>query len=456
VIQWRFTADTSAMQTVVGVKTGGVIEVRANSGFALHGPYMEMPAGRCVVRVRLIGANRGTVRIDVTAGRRTFADARLKLTGGNGQTLEIRADIPEAVPNLEVRLKCLGPVSAQIAALEIDLERTEVAPLTADRQVGYESRKSYAEKIENGFFDRYLSGPNVIEVGFRGYEEGNVTIVPQAIGVDVGYPGYDGVRLPFADGSVDAIYSSHCFEHIADWLTVLRDWWRLLKVGGYLVIVVPHRDLFERKFAPPSPINPDHKRFYTSKRLLDEIETAFPIPNTWRIRSLIENDRGFDYDIMPYVGTLGAYEIELVIQKLERPFWNLDKGSVRAYPAGDFRTELPKTGPWELELDLSRRNHCIVFGPYIGLDIADYEADFYFDWDGPIPDMVVDVAHFAERIASARPTRAEHRDGKVTVPFHNPEDGGIFEFRIYAGGKASRSRPRFKGVVVRYAGPKRA
>jgi hypothetical protein len=41
-----------------------------------------------------------------------------------------------------------------------------------------------------------------------------VNIIMLTIGVDIGFPDYDGVTLPFADESVDTVYSSHVLEHI--------------------------------------------------------------------------------------------------------------------------------------------------------------------------------------------------------------------------------------------------
>src|SRR5205085_3702997 len=108
--------------------------------------------------------------------------------------------------------------------------------------------------------------------------------------------------------------------------------------------------------------------------LLAEIEAAFE-ENSYRIRHFVENDAGFDYSILPYQGTDGCYEIELVVEKIAKPFWHPDDGSVRAYPAGDFRTPLAKDSPWELALDLTDKNRCLVFGPYIALGRSDYIAE---------------------------------------------------------------------------------
>lgn len=454
VIPWRFPGGGAAIESARGKKVGGRLQVEAKSGCLFFGPYLDLIAGQCTVRVILEGGAAGPVKMELAAdrGKRILAEAEFDLASADG-LLTMQVDLAEPTAEFEVRLFAKGKVVAELIGVEIDLDRAVPdEPLRADRRVGFESRKSYADKIASGFFAKYMSGPNVMEIGYRGYEEGNLPIVPQAIGVDVGYPGYEGATFPFADASFDAIYSSHCFEHIGDWLGVLRDWYRLLKVGGFLVIVVPHQLLFERKRSLPSPINPDHKRFYTPRSLLGEIETAFA-ENSYRVRHLVENDKGFDYSIMPYQGTDGCYEIELVIEKLAKPFWHPDNGSVRAYPAGDFRTDLTKTSPWELELDLTEKNKCIVFGPYIGLDASNYVAEFHFDWNGgPVPDLLLDVAMFTERLEARALRDGDYASGKVEIPFHNPRDGEIFEFRIYVANATSEARPKFKGVVVRYAG----
>jgi len=455
VIPWRFPGGGDAILSSKGKKSDGRMRIEAKAGCILYGPYSEMMAGQCTVRIVLADGATGTVKMDIAAesGRLVFAEEQFDLAQHEGP-LTLAAELTAPVANFEVRLFAKGKVAIEVIGVEIDLDRpVPVEPLRGDRKVGFESRKSYAAKIASGFFEKYMSGPNVMEIGYRGYEEGNLPIVPQAIGVDVGYPGYEGATFPFADGSFDAIYSSHCFEHIGDWRGVLRDWYRLLKVGGFMVIVVPHQLLFERKRSLPSPINPDHKRFYTAKSLLGEIETALE-ENSYRIRHLVENDAGFDYSIMPYQGTDGCYEIELVIEKIAKPFWHADDGSVRAYPAGDFRTDLPKASPFELELDLTTPHKCLLFGPYIGLNAGNYVAEFHFDWNGaPVPDLYLDVAIFPDRI-TGRSLRdgGDHSGGRVEIPFQNPRDGEIFEFRVYAGGAPSDARPSFKGVVIRYAG----
>jgi SAM-dependent methyltransferase len=460
-IKWRYPADNAALHTTAGERIGGLIRVRAKSGAALFGPYLDVPAGQCRVRVLLAKPGSGVVDIQLTAtdGQVTLASQKVNFLWQRSTVIELAADLAEAITGLEVRIFCRGEASLDIEGVEIDLDRElPDEPLQPDRPVGFETSKTYADKIASGFFQRYLSGPAVMEIGYKGYDGGTVPIVPQAIGVDVGYPGYDGETFPFASQSFDAIYSSHCYEHIGPWKAVLRDWYRLLRIGGFLVIVVPHQLLFERKRHLPSYFNPDHKRYYTAKSLLAEIEEALE-ENGYRIRHLIENDKNFDYAPSPKEGSSGCYEIELVIEKVALPYWHPDDGSVRAYPAGEFRTPLPPTGPWSLELDLSQRDRCLIYGPYIALADAKYVAEFHFEpvavaSEDAVPNMSFDVARDGERLvsykASAKDMAAILRAGKIALDFANDKPGALFEFRIFAG-MPSDLKIQFKGVDVRYA-----
>jgi SAM-dependent methyltransferase len=198
--------------------------------------------------------------------------------------------------------------------IEIDRE------LMSRRQLGPEVRKTVRARLESGFFERYLGGANVLDIGYRGNSPDNQPIVPHAIGVDLGYPGYDGKTLPFEDLSQDAVHSSHCLEHIPDPIAALAEWFRVLRHGGYLVLTVPHQQLYERKPTPTSRWGGnEHLRFYTPASLLLELETALPL-GEFRVRSLQDNDAGFDYGLAPDQPPIHCcYEIELVVQRIAPP-----------------------------------------------------------------------------------------------------------------------------------------
>lgn len=189
------------------------------------------------------------------------------------------------------------------------------------RNVGEESRKTWQEKHNSGFFKKYMS-PHGIEIGYKGYLPDVVPILPNCKGIDLDYPGYDGKTLPFKDNSEYYVYSSHCLEHINDYKQSIQEWYRVCKPKGHIIIVVPHRDLYEKKLLPPSKWNEDHKHFFTPAKLLQYVEESL-LPNSYRIRLLQDEDVGFTYDIGPDKHSGGCYEITLVIQKIERPSWEI-------------------------------------------------------------------------------------------------------------------------------------
>jgi SAM-dependent methyltransferase len=180
--------------------------------------------------------------------------------------------------------------------------------------VGQESRKTWLAKHRSGFWERYCSGLG-IDIGYAGYLDGVTPILPHAIGVDLDYDGYDGVTLPFQSKTLDFVYSSHVLEHIDNRYSAIAEWYRVLKRGGNIVIVVPHRDLYEKRRRLPSKWNPDHKVFYTPASLLREVESVLPV-NSCRVRHMQDNDRGHDYTQSNEEHSLGEYEIELVLEKL--------------------------------------------------------------------------------------------------------------------------------------------
>lgn len=64
---------------------------------------------------------------------------------------------------------------------------------------------------------------------------------PNSIPIDINFDDeFDALNLP--DEKVDYIYSSHCLEHINDWVDVLDYWWTKLKNGGTLFLYLPHYD----------------------------------------------------------------------------------------------------------------------------------------------------------------------------------------------------------------------
>jgi SAM-dependent methyltransferase len=84
----------------------------------------------------------------------------------------------------------------------------------------------------------------------------------------------DGAALPFRDSSLDYVASSHVLEHLPDPAGAIVEWYRCVKPGGVIYMVVPDRRLtfdrhrprtkvshliedFERKTKPSDPTHID-------------------------------------------------------------------------------------------------------------------------------------------------------------------------------------------------------
>lgn len=195
--------------------------------------------------------------------------------------------------------------------------------LTLSGKLSTEPAKSDARRsAPGGFYQTYMRGKGV-DVGYTGHRSDTVP-VNGAMGVDLHTKGYDGINLPVEDGSLDYVFSSHMLEHVPteNVFKTWQAWHRALRAGGYIVTIVPHAYLYERKMTPPSNWNRGHYRFYTPGRLLLEIEAALE-PNSYRVVYLRDNDDDFDYSVPPTKHAQGCYEIECVVKKIDPPDWKI-------------------------------------------------------------------------------------------------------------------------------------
>jgi predicted SAM-dependent methyltransferase len=87
----------------------------------------------------------------------------------------------------------------------------------------------------------------------------------------------------FAGSSVDAVFSSHALEHFhyRDVPAILREWMRVLKIGGYLTLYIPDEDQYPKCVEPERGVyvaephcNSDHKWNVNYERVVAAMETA--------------------------------------------------------------------------------------------------------------------------------------------------------------------------------------
>jgi SAM-dependent methyltransferase len=136
-----------------------------------------------------------------------------------------------------------------------------------------------------------------------------------------------------ADGTFDFVFSSHCLEHLGDPAEGLRNWLRVLKPGGHLVIAVPDEDLYEQGVWP-STHNKGHRHTFTvnkqrswspsSINLLTLLADLGPEAD---VRKLEVLDQTYRYDLPRFDQTLtpiGECGIEIVVRR--RTLAELDVG----------------------------------------------------------------------------------------------------------------------------------
>jgi len=86
----------------------------------------------------------------------------------------------------------------------------------------------------------------------------------------------------FASRSLDAVFSSHLLEHIQNTEKALREWWRVIKIGGYLVLYLPHK-LFYPNIGEPGA-NDKHLHDFLPGDIIGHMSN---ISNKW---DLVENE----------------------------------------------------------------------------------------------------------------------------------------------------------------------
>lgn len=113
------------------------------------------------------------------------------------------------------------------------------------------------------------------------------------------------VASEFVKEQFDFVFSSHCLEHMHDPRKTILDWWKLVKPGGYLFVLVPDEDLYEQGVFP-SRFNHDHKATFTlskaqswSPKSINVLELAQSLPGGLLI-SLQLQDRGYDRALMGF------------------------------------------------------------------------------------------------------------------------------------------------------------
>lgn len=65
---------------------------------------------------------------------------------------------------------------------------------------------------------------------------------PGATCIDISLCDCDAMNLPFKDKELDYVFSSHCLEHLENWVEAIEHWSDKLKSGGALFLYLPNMD----------------------------------------------------------------------------------------------------------------------------------------------------------------------------------------------------------------------
>lgn len=69
------------------------------------------------------------------------------------------------------------------------------------------------------------------------YKLAEIDICGEVLPVDIVA---SGDNLPVEDRSVDFVVSSHVLEHFYDPISTLLEWYRVIKIGGIIFMIIPH------------------------------------------------------------------------------------------------------------------------------------------------------------------------------------------------------------------------
>lgn len=111
--------------------------------------------------------------------------------------------------------------------------------------------------------------------------------LPGSIPIDICFnDGYHALNLP--QSNVDYIFSSHCLEHLDDWVKALEFWVDTLKPTGTLFLYLPH---FDQEYWRPWN-NRKHKHILSSTIIREALK------NTSKVHKIHFSERDINHSFV--------------------------------------------------------------------------------------------------------------------------------------------------------------
>lgn len=184
-------------------------------------------------------------------------------------------------------------------------------------------RESIFRRYEMNEVIEYTKGVGVdIGCGLNKIHSTAIGIDKRMSPSDFGYPFGAQIRalgdkLPwFEDNSLDFVFSSHCLEHMTDPLSALREWHRVLKIEGFLVLILPRKDRYPQVGSPGA--NKDHKQDFLPQDIINMLRKVGDFQIVQK-DTLVERLKGNQWAIdeaKKYGHTTLNFSFEIVAKKL--------------------------------------------------------------------------------------------------------------------------------------------
>lgn len=167
------------------------------------------------------------------------------------------------------------------------------------QQVIMDTSGSHLWKSETVFINDFLKTKenmlNGLDLGCSNKKKINF-----AIGIDQNRCGgktpeliWDGTKeLPFRDETLDFICGSHVIEHIKDPVQAIEDWMGKLKVGGILLLIVPHKRFIPNMGTPEG--DPTHVADYLPEDFIKIVLEKLTIKYKMLSFNTINNNWSFE------------------------------------------------------------------------------------------------------------------------------------------------------------------
>lgn len=197
-----------------------------------------------------------------------------------------------------------------------DSDFSKFIDYVGQHQIMGETSKAHKRRLAEGWFQLYADpDKSGIDIGC-GTDPLNHTFRRW----DVMYGDGDAVYMDgVPENTFHTVYASHVLEHLREPETALRRWYEILKPGGHLIVMVPHRDMYEKKRFLPSIWNPDHKWFWLpdqadilgTKSFRATIDDAIPHGELISFKILDE----LYVPLSAHEHAVGEYSLEAIIRK---------------------------------------------------------------------------------------------------------------------------------------------